>query len=370
MNDADRTDDAFMALALHEARRADYRTSPNPSVGCVVVRDGTVVASGYHERAGEPHAEVIALRNAGSAASGSTLYITLEPCTHQGRTPPCVDAVIAAAPARVVCAMEDPNPGERGRGLRRLREAGIEVTLGVRKTEAERLNEFYVHHARTARPFVTAKIAASLDGRVATAGGDSRWITSEESRQLAHRLRHEHDAVMVGAGTVIADDPRLDARFDGARRPLRVVLDSTMRVPLDATLFLNDPESVLVATTHRAAPDRVRQLRDIGVTVQEFPESSNGVDLEAVLSALGERPLLSVLIEGGPSLLGSAFDAAAVQRVVAMLSPRVLGGEQAPAAVGGLGAPRLNEVPLLADVQVERCGPDIVVSGYCVARDM
>ena len=358
---------ALMEIALAQAALADHATSPNPMVGAVVAREGEVIAVGYHARAGEAHAEVNALTAAGDGARGGELLVTLEPCTVHGRTPPCVDAVIAAGPRRVVVAMLDPNPAVSGRGVAALRAAGITVDVGVGGDQARRLNRFYVNHMRTGLPFVTAKFAASLDGRIATRTGESRWISSEPSREMAHRLRARHDAVLVGVTTVLRDDPELTVRLPGvSRQPVRVVLDSTLRTPAGARLFTPGGGRVILATTPAAPRERARMLEHAGAEILEVPDAAGRVDIGALLRILGDRNVISVLAEGGAGVLGSLRDHGLINGVVAVLAPRLIGGTTAPAAIGGEGVESLREAVGLTDVSVELAGGDLIVTGYCV----
>jgi len=359
-------DEQFMEQAIELAASADYHTSPNPMVGAVVVRDGKVVGMGAHMRAGEPHAEVHALNTAGDAARGADLYVTQEPCSHHGRTPPCVDAVIAAGVKRVVIGMQDPNPKVDGRGISALRAAGITVISGVLEQRVRKLNEFFVKHVTTGMPFVTAKFAMSLDGRIATHSGESRWITSDEARQEVHRLRHMHDAILVGANTVLRDDPNLTTRLpEGGRSPLRVVVDSRLRVPFEARIFGQESGSVLLATSDRARGDRLREFEKRGVPVVVLPADHGRVGLPDLLRHLGEREAISLLIEGGSSMHGSAFDQRLVDKVVAFVAPRIIGGIEAPGAVGGHGVDALSDAHALRDVEVRSIGPDVMIAGYC-----
>ena len=357
-----------MGRALELAALADYATSPNPMVGAVVLdRDGELAGQGYHRRAGEPHAEVLALAEAGPRAEGGTLYVTLEPCTHHGRTPPCVDTVLTAGVRRVVVALEDPDVRTKGRGLARLREEGVDLELGVEEAAARRLNRFYLKQRTTGLPFVTAKFAASLDGRIATAAGESRWITGEAARAEGHRLRQQHDAILVGAGTVIEDDPQLtNRRPGGGRQPLRVVVDSTLRIPAGANVLTGQAEApTLVATTARAPEAAIAAVESAGAEVLRLPASGprERVDLGALLEELGRRDLLSVLVEGGAEVQGAFFDAGLVDAVVAFLAPIVIGGEKAPSAIGGAGVKTLSDASRLQDLEVTRLGDDLMLSG-------
>lgn len=361
-----------MARALELARRADHRTSPNPMVGSVVLdQAGELAGEGYHRAPGQPHAEREALDEAGPRARGGTIYSNLEPCSHQGRTGPCTEAIIAAGIRRVITATVDPDAKVSGRGIEALRRAGIEVQVGIMEAEAERLNEFYMKHRRTGRPLVTAKFAISLDGKIATRTGESRWITGEPARAHAHLLRHIHDAVLVGVNTVIKDDPLLTARpaIDNPRQPLRVVVDSSGRTPVAARLLKDTGAGVLVATTAAAPATSLEQLRGAGAEVAVLASTEQGhADLAELLDLLGARPILSVLVEGGGELLGSFFDRRLVDSVHAYIAPTLFGGTGAPGPIGGEGVARIEESLRLRDMETMALGEDLLISGH-VHRD-
>lgn len=356
----ERDDIVFLKEAISLARRARGRTSPNPMVGAVVVRDGRVTGRGYHTRAGAPHAEVVALRRAGKSARGARLYLNLEPCCHVGRTPPCTDAILAAGVAEVVACMRDPDPRVSGRGFRALRAAGVRVRVGGIVGEARRLNEAFLRFQRTGLPFVTLKAGMSLDGRIATREGESRWITSAGARQASRRLRARHDAVLVGVGTVLADDPELLGP-DGSG-PLRVVLDSDLRTPARARLF-RGAGPVLILTRRRAPAGKRRRLERRGALVVEVASRRGRVDLEAALFELGRRGVATVLIEGGGEVLGSALDAGVGDRLALFVAPRLIGGRGALPAFAGDGARRLRDAAEVKDVRVRSLGADWLIEG-------
>lgn len=364
----DPVDAAMMRRALALAERGVGRTSPNPPVGCVVVRDGAVVGEGRTAPAGGPHAEVVALAAAGPAAAGATAYVTLEPCAHHGRTPPCADALVAAGVARVVYALRDPNPRVDGAGAARLAAAGVAVEADVGADAAAALYAPFARWIATGRPFVTAKWAMSLDGRIATRSGDSRWISGSAARALAHRLRDRVDAVLVGAGTIRADDPELTVRLaadaappDG-RQPLRVVLAGRRGVPPAARLFDTTVAPTLVVAAGLPA-GQAAALAARGVEVVVVAGRAGRVDVDAVLDALGRRGLLHVLVEGGAAIHGSFAAARAIDAVWAVVAPLVIGGAAAPGPVGGRGAARLADAMRLADVTSHAVGDDIVIEG-------
>ena len=356
-----------MARALELAWSAVGQTSPNPPVGAVLVRDRHIVGEGSTQPAGQEHAEVVALRQAGSLARGATLYVSLEPCSHFGRTPPCTDAIIAAGVVEAHASVLDANPRVGGSGIEKLRQAGVKVEVGEGQREAEELAAPHTKLVTTGRPLVTVKFAMSLDGKIATRTGDSKWITSEESRKYVHQLRAGSDAIMVGIGTVVADDPQLTVRrADGSplpHQPLRVVVDSDGRILPDATL-LKQPGSTLVAMAGETRGVRTL-LEDAGAEVVAVPGSDRRVNLEELLDELGRRGISSLFVEGGGTLLGSLFDAGLVDRVVGFVAPVLIGGEAALSPVGGQGAERMADALRLNDVHIETFGDDVTVTGWC-----
>ncbi len=352
-----------MRLALRLAARAAGRTDPNPMVGAVVVRAGRVAGTGYHRRAGEPHAEVLALRRAGAKARGATLYVSLEPCAHFGRTPPCTEAILRSGVRRVVAATRDPNPLNRGRGLGILRAHGVNATVGILEKEAIALNRVFATRMTSRRPFVTVKIAQSLDGKIATQRGASRWISGPAARQWARRLRAESDAVLVGIETVLKDDPRLTAR----RNPVRVILDSRLRTPPHARLFASKAP-VWIAATTSAPRGREARLRRTGARVLRLAPVRGRVDLRSLLKELHRREISRLLIEGGGEVVASALEAGVVDRVAWVIAPKILGGRRAPTAVGGAGVPLPGQAIQLRNFSVRRLGPDLLVTGDVPSR--
>lgn len=360
-----------MARALRLARRAQGATSPNPPVGAVLVKDGHIVGEGYTQPPGQAHAEVVAIRAAGTAARGAALYVTLEPCAHQGRTPPCTEAIRGASVSAVHIAVLDGSPKVSGRGRATLEAAGIPTFLEERpRQEALELCEAHVKYARTGMPFVTAKFAASLDGKVATSSGDSRWITGERAREYAHRVRAGVDAILVGINTVLADDPQLTARPRGRlhfRQPLRVVVDSSARIPPSAGILLA-PGPCVVAVGREADAARLARLREAGAAILVCPAEGPRVDLQTLLQALAQRECTNLLVEGGGTLLGAFFDLGLVDKVLAFLAPVIIGGRKAMPAVAGQGVSRIADAASLERVAYRRLGRDLLVTGYVPER--
>ena len=358
-----------MQRALALARQALGTTSPNPAVGAVVVKAGAVIGEGFTLPPGQRHAEIGALAQADAAARGAELYTTLEPCCHFGRTPPCTEAIIAAGVKTVHLAVLDPNPLIAGRGLAQLEAADIQVV--VEDTQgAQELCEGFAKHIQSGIPFLTAKFAMSLDGKIATYTGDSKWVTGVASRRVVQKMRRECDAVLVGINTVLADDPQLTARDEEGsslpRQPLRVVLDSQCRTPSDAKM-LREPGNTLLVTSESASPTRVSELTDRGAQVLRVPLNEEGrVDLPETLAELGRQDVVNLLVEGGGTVLGALFDAGLVDKICAFIAPKIIGGEAAPTPVGGAGAPTMSQSFELERTRWEQIGEDWLIIGYPV----
>ncbi len=359
------SDAAWMRRALELAQRGRGRTWPNPMVGSVVVRDGQLLAEGFHHRCGEDHAEVDALAKVGFRAEGATLYVNLEPCCHWGRTPPCTDAILRSGVRRAVVGMVDPQPLVAGKGIDILRNAGVEVEVGLHEAACHALNEVHIVHVAESRPFVTLKAAVTADGRSATRSGKSQWITGETARAHVHRERAQHQAVGVGVGTVLADDPRLTVRDEAEKTdvpaPIRVVFDSQLRTPPAARLF-ESQEPVLLCTTDGAAQDelRARPLRNAGAEILACGAGER-LDLPQALAALGERPIASLLIEGGAELHGSLLDGGLIDRLLVYVAPKIFGGAEALPLALGRGVDTPEEALALTPFAVTRLGPDLLL---------
>jgi len=364
-----------MQRAIEIARRATGLTSPNPLVGCVIVKDGSIVGEGWHKAAGLAHAEAVAIAAAGKQCHGATLYVTLEPCAHHGRTPPCTDAIVAAGIREVVYAVDDPNLEAHG-GAQYLKQHGIAVTAGVEAEAGRQLTQYFFHHTLTGKPFVIAKFASSLDGRIATHTGHSQWITGASARQRGHHLRQAVDAILVGAQTVIDDDPQLTVRVDTnelgvdtVSHPLRIVLDSLGRIPLERQVLAGTlPGHTCVVTSHKMPIERERILNDRGIDCLRLPiiAATNHINLDDLLRVLGQRSVQSLLVEGGHTVLGSFVDAGLVDEVWAFVAPMLIGGKSAPAAIGGVGIDRLDDALRLHHLATEVLGEDLLIRGQVI----
>ena len=358
----------YMRRAVSLARQALGSTSPNPAVGAVIVKDGEIVGEGFTQSAGGDHAEVVALKQAGLLAEGATLYVTLEPCNHFGRTPPCTDAVIDAGISAVQVSILDPNPALSGGGVERLESEGVRTHLGTESAAVQRQLEAWLKFVATGRPFITAKFAMSLDGKIATHTGDSKWITGDKARWHVHKMRAWSDAVMVGIGTALADDPRLTARNERgnplARQPLRVIVDSRGRLPATARLLV-EPGETLIAVGSGVTGSQMEEHGD-GVEFRHFPLRDEHIDLQGLIELLAEeRDVTSIMVEGGGTLLGALLDLGLVDKVVAFVAPTVIGGASAPSPVGGLGAEMMADALELERVRWKRMGRDMLITGYC-----
>ncbi len=354
------TDEFFIRMCLRLARRGTGQTNPNPMVGAVLVRDGKIIGSGFHRRFGSPHAEVEAIRSAHGSVDDATLYVNLEPCCHTGKTPPCTDAIISAGITRVICAMQDPNPQVSGNGFACLRNAGIDVQTGILETDARHVNEAFITYHEKKRPFVAIKFAASLDGKIATKTGDSKWITDEKARAFARSLRGGYQAVLVGINTILADNPHLGTRIRGKRDPLRIILDSRLRIPLGANMLRDT--NVLLITSKNADKEKMAQLTAMGIPLLQLNETV--MQVPTILSELYNRGVISILVEGGGGVLGSFTDAILIDKVYAFHSPVLIGGRSAVSAIEGEGSESIATAIRLTRIQRKIFTDSMLTIGY------
>ena len=353
-----------MARALQLALRGAGHTRPNPMVGAVLVKDGRIIGEGWHKQYGGPHAEVNAFASATEDPEGATLYVSLEPCSHYGKTPPCADLIIRKKVARVVAALEDPNPLVSGRGFRKLRANGIRVTIGVLAEEARHINDVFLTYVTRKRPFVLYKAAMSLDGKIACHTGESQWISSEKSREEVQRLRGILSGIMVGAGTVIADNPRLTCRMEEYENPARIIVDGKLRVPLESRIF-HEPGRNIILTTSEASLEKKKALENLGVELIEADSEEPGkVDLKSAMLALGIKGIDGILLEGGPTLAASALEAGIIDAVRFYIAQKIIGGREAPSPFAGTGAAHMNEVVPLTDAVYGTSGDDLWIQAY------
>ncbi|MGP4066653.1 bifunctional diaminohydroxyphosphoribosylaminopyrimidine deaminase/5-amino-6-(5-phosphoribosylamino)uracil reductase RibD [Oceanobacillus sp. M65] len=354
----------YMELALNQAKAMKGQTDPNPLVGCVIVNGSRIVGIGSHLKAGEAHAEVHALRMAGEHAKGATMYVTLEPCSHHGRTGPCAEAVVMAGVARVVVATLDPNPVVSGNGVAILKKAGIEVITGICEQESVKMNEVFNKYIVTQRPFVSLKVGSSLDGKVATHTNSSKWITSEKARTDVHRLRHENMAILTGINTVLEDNPALTARIPNGKNPIRIVLDSTLKIPLDCQLVKDNKAETWVFTTSRYNEEKKESLEESGVHVIML--EGDYIHPGEVLDYMGKKNISSLLVEAGATINASFIEHQLVDKLVVYMAPKLVGGQQAPSFLGGTGAEEMQDAIELNNLQVETIGSDLKITGYPV----
>lgn len=353
-------DERYMRIAIDLAKSAEGLTSPNPIVGAVIVKDGKIVGKGYHKKAGLPHAEVSALRQAGKLAEGATLYVSLEPCNHFGRTPPCTDAVIKSGIKKVVIAMIDPNPINNGKGLRRLKENGVRTKVGILKEEAKSINRPYIKFITARLPYVTIKIAQSLDGKIATKTGDSKWITQEDPRRYVHELRAKVDAVMVGVNTIIKDDPLLISKVSKDKQPIRIIADSNLEIPLNSKIFSHiDDSPVIIATTKRSS--KIKDYEGKGAEVLIVKQKDGKVDLKSLLKILGSRHIAHILVEGGGELVASFLKENLADKLLFFIASKIIGGRDAITSVEGNGVSKVDDAIMLKDMKIKRFGKDILI---------
>ena len=354
----------YMDLAMKLALKAKGKTSPNPAVGALVVKQGRIIGKGFHEKAGLAHAEIIALDEAGKNSKGATLYVTLEPCAHFGRTPPCVDRIIKSGVKEVVIGMVDPNPLNNGKGINILKQQGIKVKVGALEDSLKKINEAFIKYITKRTPFVTVKVAQSLDGKIATRSGDSKWITSDKSRGIAHRMRAEYDAIMVGVNTVLRDNPKLNVWFSH-KQPIKIVVDSQLSTPSDSSIFLGNSKVIIVTVAARPGQETEnRKILSQKATIVEVKEKSGQINLKSMMKKLARLEITNILVEGGGMLIGSLFDEKLVDKILFFVSPKIIGGKEAISSVMGKGISRADEAIKLKNVSLRHFGEDFLVEAY------
>lgn len=353
-----------MERALELAKKGIGKVNPNPLVGAVIVKNGEIIGEGYHECYGEAHAERNAVKNAVRTVEGSTIYVTLEPCAHYGKTPPCVDLIIEKKFKKVVIGMLDPNEKVAGKSIEKLKKHGIDVVVGVKEEECKKINEIFIKYITSKIPFVILKSGMSLDGKIATYSGESKWITSKESREDSQNLRNRLNSIMVGVNTVIADDPELTCRVNNEKNLIRIVVDTNLRIPLDSKVVNNNDKLTIVATTLNSNENKKQTLRDLGIKVIEVSEKNNKVNLKELVKKLGQEEIDSILIEGGGTLNFSALEENIVDKVIFYIAPKILGGENSKSCIAGMGFSELDNAVNLKNMSYRKIGEDLVVEGY------
>lgn len=364
-------DKKFMEYALELAERGRGVVSPNPLVGAVIVKEGKIIGEGYHEKFGQAHAEVNAIKNAREDVKGSTIYVTLEPCSHYGKTPPCVDLIIESRIKKVIVGMVDPNPLVSGRGIDILRKNNIEVHVGLLEEDCKRLNEVFIKYIDTGKPFCLLKVAMTLDGKISTYRGDSKWISSEKSREYVHKLRHEFSGIMVGIETVIRDNPMLNTRIKGfqGKNPIRIVLDSRLRIPMDSNIVATAHEiSTIVATGEFSNLERIRELEEKSIKIIRIPLKDGKIDMNILMEKLGNMGIDSILIEGGANVNYSSLEANLVDKLAFFIAPKLLGGKNAKTPVEGQGIEKISSSIKIKDMKSKYIGEDLLIEGYIDRR--
>lgn len=362
----------YMERAIELARKGIGYTKPNPLVGAVIVKENRIIGEGYHHYFGGPHAEVNAFNNATEDVEGATMYVTLEPCSHYGKTPPCANTIVKNKVSKVVVGMMDPNPTVAGNGIKILKQNGIDVVTDILKDEVENLNEIFIKYITSKVPFTILKTAMTLDGKIASYSGDSKWITNEESRSYVHEIRHRVSSIMIGVNTVLADNPKLTTRLNNVKGidPIRIIVDTTAKIPLDSNVLNPDSKSkTIIATTEKANKEKLKALKEKNAEIIITPLKNSKVDLNYLIKKLGEQGIDSILLEGGSTLNYSALKEGIVDKVISFIAPKIIGGTNAKTSVGGHGIEHITDAITLKDIQISRFKEDIMLQGYLRKRE-